>query len=87
MSANIREDQTVALLASLRASIEAVMAQCDALLIQVDAVMRGYSNQAAAITCPVCGSEDLANADTHAGRARVCNVCTHSFRLEEESPR
>lgn len=78
----MKPDQIVALLASLRMSIEAQMAQSEALLSQVDAVMRGFSNAAAALRCPVCGSERLINADTLDGPARVCDVCTHSFAIE-----
>lgn len=77
----MKPDQIMALLASLRMSIEAQMAANEALLAQVDAVMRGFSSEAA-LRCPVCRSEDLANADTQAGPARVCNLCAHSFALE-----
>lgn len=77
-------DQIVALLASLRMAEEASIAGAEARIAQIDAVMRGFSNEQAAIRCPVCRSTDLANADTHAGMFRVCNVCTHSFALEQE---
>ena len=75
-------DQVVALLAAIRMAEEAAMAAGEARIAQIDAVMRGLSREKAAERCPVCGCEDLANADTQAGRARVCAVCGHSFALD-----
>lgn len=83
----MKPDQIVALLASLRMAEEAGIASAEARIAQIDAVMRGFSNQQAAIRCPVCGSEDLANADTHGGRVRICRLCDHAFNLaDQENP-
>ena len=76
-------DQVVALLASLRMAEEAALAAGEARISQIDAVMRGLSLEKAGERCPVCQSETLANADTQAGRARVCAVCGHSFALDD----
>lgn len=78
----MKPDTVIALLAAIRMAEEAAMAAGEARIAQIDAVMRGLSPEKAAERCPVCGCEDLANADTHAGRARLCAVCGHSFALD-----
>lgn len=78
----MKVDTVIALLASLRMAEEAALAAGEARIAQIDAVMRGLSLEKAGERCPVCGSEQLANADTQAGRARVCAVCGHSFALD-----
>lgn len=79
---NMREDQMVALLASLRAAEEAALMAGEARIAQIDAVMRGFAT--AAPRCPVCASEDLADASTHGSNRgdRICKRCSHAFTLE-----
>lgn len=82
MTASMREDQVVALLASIRMAEEAALIAGEARIAQIDAVMRGFAT--ATPRCPACGSEDLANASTHGGNAgdRICKRCEHPFTLE-----
>lgn len=82
---SMREDQIVALLASLRAAEEAALLAGEARISQIDAVMRGFAT--AAPRCPLCGCEDLADASTHGSNRgdRICKRCSHSFTLEKTS--
>lgn len=82
----MREDQVVALLASLRMAEEAALLAGEARISQIDAVMRGFA--AGPDRCPVCGSQELANASTHGGNAgdRICKRCEHPFTLETKTP-
>lgn len=83
-------DQAIALLVGVRAGIEASLAQAEAQIVQLDAVILALGGAAAVAgkpKCPRCGSERLLDAGTlgcEGERPMVCDVCTHEFTLPAE---
>lgn len=73
----------IGFLAAMREQQVAVVAQAEAQIVQIDALVAMLSTEDRP-RCPMCGSEDLADATTHSGNRgdRVCKACTHPFTLE-----
>lgn len=79
----MKSQHLIGFLTAMREQQVAVLAQAEAQIVQIDALVAMLSTEDRP-RCPECGSEDLADASTHGANRgdRVCKSCTHSFTLE-----